>query len=235
MSDAQALVAALDKWRGRWPEWNVAEVLIAPGQRQTAVAWFALRQELTDAAWAGEDPRPGEAKLGWWGEELIGWSQGRRRHPLGLALQRLPAPWIGLAAALPTLPGLRDAATDRDAAFRAAQPMAQALAAIGDALFAGASAERVEPLLALHLLARGAAAAPLQLRARCSGGVDEAALASAWATELLRAWPPPASARAERVFDALLRARVQRLAQGRALAPTRSLPALWLGWNAARG
>ena len=73
MSDPQALAAFLDKWRERWPEWSVAEVFIPAHDREMAVAWFALLQELTDAAWGGSDPRPGEAKLGWWAEELLGW------------------------------------------------------------------------------------------------------------------------------------------------------------------
>src|SRR5512141_2186426 len=93
----QSASAFADKWRQRWPEWRIAEVFIAPAQRELAIAWFALRQELLDAAWAGSDPRPGEAKLAWWAEELDGWSRGRRRHPLGLTLQRHAAPWSQLA------------------------------------------------------------------------------------------------------------------------------------------
>src|SRR5690606_34599069 len=101
-----------DKWRARWPEWQVAEVFLPAATRARLLAWFALRQELVDAAWAGADPRPGEAKLAWWAEELQGWSQGRRRHPLGIALQSLGAPWERLAAALPVLAAARDRAVD---------------------------------------------------------------------------------------------------------------------------
>lgn len=88
----QALQDFAGKWRARWPEWSVAEVFVPRAQRGVAVAWAALQQELTDAAWGGTDALPGEAKLGWWMEELQGWRQGRRRHPLGLALQRQDAP-----------------------------------------------------------------------------------------------------------------------------------------------
>jgi hypothetical protein len=236
MSEGQSLAASLHKWRGRWPEWNVAEVFVAPAQRETAVAWFALLQELTDAAWSGADPRPGEAKLGWWAEELLGWSQGRRRHPLGLLLQRLPAPWLRLAAALPTLLATRDAATSRDDAFAGALPMAEAIAAVGDGLFATASQAQVELLLARQLLLRGDAAVPLQLRARLGDAIAEHALARAWAMALLQSWPrSPAGAGAERVFAALLHERVRRLSRGRAAKPAGSPSVLWLSWKAARG
>ena len=63
MSDAEALAGFTSKWRARWPEWRVAEVFVPAAERERAVAWFALRQELADAAWAGSGPRPGEAKL----------------------------------------------------------------------------------------------------------------------------------------------------------------------------
>ena len=103
MSDQAALEAFLDKWRARWPEWRSAEVFVPAPQRAATLAWLALRQELADAAWDGADPRPGAAKLAWWGDELNGWANGRRRHPLGMALQRIPAPWDALASSLPAL------------------------------------------------------------------------------------------------------------------------------------
>ena len=49
------------KWREHWPEWSVAETFVPEEQREVAAAWFALRHELTEAAWGGGDPRPGEA------------------------------------------------------------------------------------------------------------------------------------------------------------------------------
>jgi hypothetical protein len=237
MSDSQALVAFMRKWRERWPEWDVAEVFVAQAERATAAAWFALLQEFADAAWGGEDPRPGEAKLGWWAEELFGWSQGRRRHPLGLVLQRSPAPWTRLAAALPSLPAMREAATSRDAALAGALPMAEAISAVATALFAGSTANaQVEPVLARHLLSRGDAAVPLQLRARLGDAIAGDGLARAWADELLQSWPPAQGAsRPERLFAALLRRRVRRLADGGApAAPLGRLSALWSSWQAAR-
>ena len=61
----------------RWPEWHVAEVFVPRRAARTgASAWFALRQELTDAAWGGSDPRPGEAKLGVVGRGTAGLGAG---------------------------------------------------------------------------------------------------------------------------------------------------------------
>ena len=68
------------KWRARWPEWAIAEVFVPPSRREIAQAWMTLLQELGDAAWGGADVRPGEAKLTWWAEELLGWSRGARPH-----------------------------------------------------------------------------------------------------------------------------------------------------------
>src|SRR3546814_21010240 len=75
-------------------------VFLPDAQRETAFAWFALAQELTDAAWSAADAPPGLAKLAWWNEELQGWAKGARRHPLGAVLQALPAPRTPLAAHL---------------------------------------------------------------------------------------------------------------------------------------
>jgi hypothetical protein len=237
MSDPQALAAFLDKWRGRWPEWHIAQAFVPHAQRETAAAWFALLQELTDAAWAGEDPRPGEAKLGWWTEELLGWSQNRRRHPLGLVLQRSPAPWSQLAAALPSLLATREAPTSRDAAFAGALPLAEAISAIDASLFDGSNAAAsIEPVLARHLMLRGDGAAPLQLRARLGDSDAGHGLARAWAAELLANWQPMRSAsRPDRVFAALLRKRVHGIANGRAPEePIGKLATLLGSWQAAR-
>ena len=87
------------KWRARWPEWAIAEVFLPASRRESMQAWFALLQELGDAAWGGSDPLPGEAKLGWWAEELEGWSRGARRHPLGQVLMSRAASWAGCSRA----------------------------------------------------------------------------------------------------------------------------------------
>src|SRR5690606_34775683 len=105
MSDADEFIA---KWRTRWPEWNIGAAFLPDAQRETAFAWFALVQELTDAAWSGADATPGLAKLAWWNEELLGWAKGGRRHPLGEVLQARPAPWRALVAGLLPLQASRD-------------------------------------------------------------------------------------------------------------------------------
>jgi hypothetical protein len=87
--DERPRPAGLAKWQAQWPEWRVAEVFVPEAQRARAQAWFALRDELGDAAWGGDDPRRA-TPLGWWAEELDGWS--RARHPL-VSLQKVPAPW----------------------------------------------------------------------------------------------------------------------------------------------
>src|SRR3546814_3540085 len=88
--------------------WSIGVVFLPGAQRETAFAWFALVQELTDAAWSGADATPGLAKLAWWNEELQGWAKGARRHPLGAVLQPLSAPWTPLAASLLSLQASRE-------------------------------------------------------------------------------------------------------------------------------
>lgn len=241
MSEQQALDGFLDKWRARWPEWRVAEVFVPAPQRGAAVAWFALQQELTDAAWAGSDPRPGEAKLAWWAEELHGWSQGRRRHPLGSALQRLPAPWLHLAATLSTLLASREPASGWEQATGALESFAQSAAGVAGIVFVANQQTSTESvvagLLAQQVLLRGDAAAPLRTRAQLGDAASEHATARAWAQELVQRWPatgpdsPP-----DRIFAALLRERLRRVAAGGALSqPLPRLVALWTAWRAARG
>lgn len=230
-SDADALETFIDKWRARWPEWSVAEVFVPSTQRAKALAWAALQQELTDAAWGGSDPRPGEAKLAWWQEELQGWSLGRRRHPLGITLQRLPAPWGQLAASLPALRDSRERPRDEDEAFAALQPFAAAVATVDAALFEGqgdAATLIAANLLQQRLLHDAPAAAPLSVLAR----VGEGDVAAIWGQVLRQRWPDAAGAtRPRRLWAALARARLQR---GDAVRPLPAPKALWTAWRAAR-
>ncbi len=240
MSEQLALDGFLDKWRSRWPEWSVAEVFVPSTQRAMTIAWLALQQELLDAAWAGTDPQPGEAKLGWWAEELQGWSQGRRRHPLGFALQREPAPWLRLATGLPALLASRESTTSPEQASVGLAAFAEGVDAVSDALFF-ASTPAVDVttsgLLAQQVLLRGDAAAPLQFRARMGNAVAELAMARAWAADLLQHWPgrKPES-RATRIFAALLYRRLIRFAAGDGRSqPLPHFRALYTAWRAARG
>ena len=105
---------------------------------------------MTDAAWGTSDPRPGEAKLAWWAEELQGWSQGRRRHPLGIALQRLPVPWKLLAACLPALLASRESPADLDDATGALEPFAEGVAGIAVTLFGGKTPAPAKSVVRTH-------------------------------------------------------------------------------------
>ena len=220
MTDSGALDSFLAKWRAQWPEWAVAEVFLPPPQRQRARAWLALRGELTEAAWGGDDPTPGAAKLGWWEEELAGWSRGARRHPLGLALQKLPLDWPLLAAGIPALRASRSPEGDRGQSLRGLAPFARAQAVLSAQLFEtmppASTQPMAEALLAewvLHLPGRGVPAA----------GTDVPTLL---ALPRLREAP-----RAERIHAGLVRARLARAASGPLSAPV----ALLASWRAARG
>lgn len=223
MTENASLDSFLDKWRAQWPEWAVAEVFLPVSQRQRARAWLALRGELAEAAWGGEDPTPGAAKLGWWEEELAGWSRGARRHPLGLALQKLPVDWRALAAGLPALRASRSPEGDRATALRGLEPFAQAQAALSAAAFDAPSPASTQAtadaLLAewvLRLPERGVPATGTDL------------------PSLLAQPPLRGGARVERIHAALVRGRLRRLAHGRH-GPMPPLAVLFAAWRAARG
>ncbi len=233
MSDPTALAGFVAKWHARWPEWSIARVFVPAAQRDIVAAWFALLQELTDAAWGGSDATPGLAKLAWWQEELRGWSKGARRHPLGDSLQRLPAPWGALGASLMALQQSRERADDAEAAIRITRPFAAAVAECEAALFGtpgDASALLGETLLAERLLSDPQAAVPSRLPANDGAPMDPVA---AWALELQSAWPMAAT-RPRRLQAAVLRARLGAFAvsgRNEPLAPWRTLI---VAWRAAR-
>ncbi|WP_149193332.1 phytoene/squalene synthase family protein [Luteimonas suaedae] len=212
----------IDKWRARWPEWQVAGAFVPEPRRTTAAAWFALLQELGDAAWHGADPTPGLAKLAWWQEELQGWSRGARRHPLATCLQRQPAPWEAFARTLNTLPATRDLGAA--ATLEALPGFAGAAAACETALLEGeADAGRVP--------------ADADALARCL--VGERVLLAGQGSEalwLLRQWPRTVrTPRARRIQAALLHARLRALQNGTATRPLPGWRVLPLAWRAARG
>ena len=240
MIEAESFASFIEKWQARWPEWHVAATFVPQAQRDTTKAWFALRQELTDAAWGGQDPRPGEAKLAWWAEELHGWSQARRRHPLGIALQRLPASWPLLAACLPALRASRERQVDAEQAIATLEPFAEAVAGIAASLFAShtpaPAASVVIGLLAEQVLQVGESAVPLHVRARLGdvGGPGE--IARHWAGELLQRWPAPRDgSRPGRIQAALVRARLrQYVSGGGGDLPRPHWAVLFTAWSAAR-
>lgn len=226
------------KWRARWPEWAIAEAFLPPSRRAVAQAWMTLLQELGDAAWGGDDARPGEAKLGWWAEELPGWSRGARRHPLGQVLSSRAASWDALAAALPTLLASRERPRDTTAAVAAVAPFAVAAAAVESEVCAtpettSSSGDLASALLAERLLHHVDGAVPLQLLA---AHADASAAAQAWAAALLDAWPLGAPvARARRLHAMLQRTRLAQRAAGVASPrPLSRWGTLWRAWQAAR-
>jgi hypothetical protein len=230
MSDQEALGSFIDKWRARWPEWAVAEVFVTREQREPTLAWMALVQELTDAAWGGSDPRPGEAKLGWWVEELQGWARGMRRHPLGAVLQKFPVAWAGLAAALPSLRDSRERPVDMDEARAQLRVFADAVAAIEEGLFGGSGSEAhaviATNLLHLRLAHHPGDAAPLQVLAQAGEG----GVIAAWGRQLA-GHPSRGATKPRRVLAGLAQARLRR---GDAVQPLPAAQALWAAWRAAR-
>ena len=228
MSETDALRGFLGKWEAQWPEWKVAEAFVPASQRERAQAWFALREELAEAAWGEGDARPGDAKLGWWAEELDGWSRGIRRHPLGLTLQKLPAPWANLAACLPALRASRERPQGLVPAMFALEPDDEALAGVAHHLFESATPAParnvVLSLLAERVLRHPDAATPL-------GDLD----VRGWARGLLAQWPTPAQgSRPGRIHAAIVRGRLQRFAGGKPVPMSRP-GVLLTAWRAARG
>lgn len=234
MSEQESIDSFVHKWRLRWPEWHVAEVFVPKAERAIALAWAALLQELTDAAWGGSDARPGEAKLGWWMEELQGWARGIRRHPLGLVLQKSAAPWSELAASLPALRNSRERPVDADDAEAQLKPFIVAIAAIESELFSdgadgadtGADAIATS-LLHMRLAHHPGEAAPLQTLAQVG---DNAAVAS-WARQLAGRGSMQGATRPRRLWAGLALARLRR---GEAVLPVSAARALWMSWRAAR-
>lgn len=209
MSDRDALAATLDSWRARWPEWQIAETFIDEASRDVAAAWFMLLGELCEAAWGGSDPTPGLAKLGWWQEELRGWAKGLRRHPLGLALQKLPVEWSAFADSLGMLRDRELVHADEAAAAGALRPFLAAVAVVERQLF-GTAARDSDPLQLLRSL-------------RIAVGLPVVA------ARLLRGGPRP-----RRVFDALAMARANAARKGDAIVLSR-WRTLLLAWRAGRG
>lgn len=211
----EGLQAFTRKWRERWPEWALAEVFVPVPQRETAVAWFALLQEFSDAAWGGADPAPGLAKLAWWQEELRGWAKGARRHPLGEVLQARSSRWQTLADAMGLLRH-RDLPADAASAIQALAPFNAAAAQVEADLFGGPVGDTAAGLALLVPAVTG------------QGDADNAA-------GLLQANDAShAAPRAVRLLRHVLRQRLQQAAEGAAGRSPSRWRTLWALWRAAR-
>lgn len=230
---AAALTGFIAKWRSRWPEWTIAEAFVPADQRAAAMAWATLQQELVDAAWGGTDPIPGKAKLGWWQEELSGWTRSARRHPLAIVLQAFPAPWQSLAHALPALADTRERPASVASAFDTLEPFAAVVAQIDSALFNARSVPGEDRVVAANLLQwrmahEGDLCVPLDMLARAADGDP----VSVWTAELCRQWPTQCpGSRVRRIWAALAR---KRLAAGVATDPLPAVKTLWIAWRSAR-
>lgn len=216
MSEREAFDGFVDKWRLRWPEWTIAEIFIAPTQRELALAWFALLQEFADATWSGDDPAPGLAKLAWWQEELRGWRKAAHRHPLGRVLQPVRAPWDALADALPDLRVRGDIEGDLAVLQARLERLGRAIAGVEAELFddeaAVAASSAIAAFVAEHVAARG----------------------HAEAAEALRDALSRAGSRPRRLATAMLRGRLAEVVRGRPWAPVPRWRMLWRAWGAAR-
>lgn len=223
MSGPEAADSFIGKWLQRWPEWSIAEAFVPAPQRRTAVAWFALLQELADAAWGGTDPAPGLAKLAWWQEELEGWTAGARRQPLQHGPQRVPAPWAQLGRALATLPATRGQAPA--VSLDALGALVAAISACEAALFEPQATPGDRDAAA----SAAAGFALLAERALLGAAREEAG----W---LLAHWPRvPRAALPGRLHGALLRARLEMLAGGKPVSRMAGWRVLTASWRASRG
>lgn len=235
MSDSSALDSFLDKWRQRWPEWQVAEIFVTAERRALAEAWFSLLQEFDDVLNIAGDSLPADAKLAWWGEELRGWANHRSRHPLGRRLEPMPAPWAQLADALPSLIAARDAAADSDEAFAGLRAYGDAVAAVEAVVLGRAPAATavIAQTLATRLAESATASLPRDVR-----GKDDRARLCDWAGTLARRWPSGSggAARERRIVATFARARLRRFAKaGETTALPSRLRLLLTAWGAARG
>lgn len=224
---SNALDSFLDKWRSRWPEWNVAEPFIPQSQRHTALAWFALLQEFEDIMNIAGDTLPADAKLAWWQQELRDWSGQRSRHPLGRVLEPWRAPWGQLADALPAIQEARLQPTSMETAVTRLQLFAEAVVAIEAVLFERATRCDARTVALQYLYSRVQAAA--------GEAVPNDISVAQWRAQLLRLWPVKAElARPHRVWARLARLRLRREQAGQAVyAPP--LSQLWNSWRAASG
>jgi hypothetical protein len=241
MTTPTALDSFLDKWRSRWPEWQVAEVFVPEADRARALAWFTLLQEFDDILNIAGDPLPADAKLGWWGTELRDWAGHRSRHPLGRLLEPVAAPWSLLADALPALIDARERPADGAAALAVLAGYADAVVAVESTVLGGPPP--LPGAVAAQVLATRLAEAGLQAVPQARQPATAEATAARehaqheWAGELLAAWPVRAGgAPARRMWAAFARQRLGQFAAGRLPQPARQpLRLLWQAWRAARG
>jgi hypothetical protein len=236
------------KWRAREPEMVWAEVFCPRPLKDRFALWGALLCELRAAAFELSDARLVEAKSAWWAEESLRSAQNAPRHPLTQALAATALPWTSLAAALVAATQTESSRpADREAAFVAVAPLANAVAAMEAALFGDDANDDAARAIAVHLLAERLRMAdtgqvPLSLLAR--HGVTSAALMEPEGARALRDWAGELSSalptriggaapfrRTRMAFDGWL---LCERAAGRDRRGVPPLSALRLAWRSAR-
>jgi hypothetical protein len=143
VTDAQPYV---DKWLAREPEMRLADVFAVREQRAALQLWWTLLNEIDEAVSELREVSVAQAKLAWWGDELLQGTAGEARHPLVRALfaveaaRRVPAEcWSELALA--AIAAAQDDATpiDVDGLVRARMPLASAIATVETMVFDAAA------------------------------------------------------------------------------------------------
>ena len=93
-----AFASYLEKWLEAEPEARLMRLFVPAARAPGTAATLVMLHELESAAFALE-PRPAQAKLAWWQEELRRHGEGAPRHPITLALG--PTPGDASLAPLP--------------------------------------------------------------------------------------------------------------------------------------
>lgn len=251
MSEADSYIA---KWLAREPEMELAQVFCPVAERPLFALWGALLNELDEAVFDLSEASIAQAKLAWWGDELVHGARGAARHPLvrEFFMQSSTravdsATWPRLAHAATVVALDERVPSDTAASLARYRPYCAVLGSIESTLFGVATPTDA---LALHQILRqwpqGNLSTklrwPLQLLARHQIGAGEVHAAAGerlrcdFAAELLVVnEKTPGGALYRRCRSALDGWRLRQLAAGPSTGRiTGRWRALWLLWRAAR-
>jgi hypothetical protein len=95
-----AFQAFLDKWLQAEPEARLLRLFVPAARLPEVEPLLVLLHELESTAF-DLDPRPAEAKLAWWGDELEHWRRGLARHPITRSMPPTNARATAAVLALP--------------------------------------------------------------------------------------------------------------------------------------
>jgi hypothetical protein len=131
----------IEKWFAHAPEMRLLEVFCDPASRALVRCWGALLNEVDEATAELSNVAVAQAKLAWWGDELLHGARGAGRHPLVRALFSFDTAraidanrWSDIVLA--ALATTQDESTpvDIDAVVGSGLPLAQAIAAVETSL-----------------------------------------------------------------------------------------------------